>query len=157
MTRVKPMSDGPTRDDRKGVVVRLDRLVRKENYDPAPDALQTLGANTGELLGLEYEDLRAACPLFRLYVAFSPDVGTGVLPWWYFSRDIDWCWEASAVHDFWFAHEWLAEALHTSAFEVVNDRWYMTAERLARKHNKMRQYRAMRWVIRNLSHRWWMS
>ena len=128
------------------IPARLETMAFRRAYNiPAGEEAQRLGRKDSlfiswcdvvgprpDLLSLEHEQLWVACPLYRLYLMGGQSIGSGALPLWFVHRSHDWAWRASAVHDFWYSHEWIAEfILPGEAQKVVNERWNETTIRLA--------------------------
>lgn len=123
------------------------------DYDIA--YIRAVGNETS--LSMAHDELIANCPLYRLYLKSRTTIGSGVLPWWFVHRSCDWAWEASAVHDFWYSHEWLADIVDpVDTRDKVDQRWYDTASMLAGfNKKKRRELKIGMFMIRNLAGAFW--
>ena len=107
-------------------------------------------------LTTKHDRLYSLSPLYRFYVHNSPDVGSGITPWWFVHRAYDWAWKASAVHDFWYSHEWLAETISDNARDTVDGQWDQTATELAgTDKTRQRQLKIGRFMIIRLGGMFW--
>lgn len=131
------------------------RLGTGEVYDHA-EAVEDLQTLVGSCDGIStHEELMQQSPMYRSYIEHCKDVGSGVMPWWFVTRRRDWAWHASAPHDFWFEHRWLADGIGVTLAQV-NDAWLRRARKLMPNTRRGRfEMGVGEYFITKHSHRFW--
>lgn len=115
------------------------------------DLTKILGPHANLTPWMAHLELLDNSSLYKAFIEVAPGVGTGAEPLWFVTRAHDWMWEASAVHDFWYSHEWLAEAIAgKQARAIIDTQW----EKHARGLTGGLQERERQFIIARTMLRW---